>query len=201
MVLDHLCRRLNCVNPEHLEAVTDAENVLRGMFPQPLTHCKWGHELNEINTRIRFNYKGQRRGWACRTCERLGIYKGSHRPTECRQCPCEWHIVHDAWSFWQHRSYCFQCRHRFFSLSREKLELIRRDGVDWQKVGRGYYRSSLLPISVLLMGNKWRLKIDGEVVSAPFRTKREASESARDYVKFYIDAQSAASLKVDLGNS
>ena len=38
MVLDHLCRRRNYLNPEHLEAVTDAENVLRGMFPEPLTH-------------------------------------------------------------------------------------------------------------------------------------------------------------------
>ena len=109
--------------------------------------------------------------------------------------------MHDSWSFRQHQSYYFRYRHRFSSRSREKLELKRRDGVDLQKVGRGYYRSSLFPISDLLMGNKWRLEIDGEVVGAPFRTKREASESARDYVRFYIDAQSAAPLKVDLGNS
>lgn len=70
MVLDHLCRRRDCVSPEHLEAVTDAENVLRGIFPQPLTHCKWEHALDELNTRIRFNYMGQRRGRTCRTCER-----------------------------------------------------------------------------------------------------------------------------------
>lgn len=30
MVVDHLCRVRNCVNPEHLEVVTQRENLLRG---------------------------------------------------------------------------------------------------------------------------------------------------------------------------
>lgn len=30
MVLDHLCRNRRCVNPAHLEVVTNQENVLRG---------------------------------------------------------------------------------------------------------------------------------------------------------------------------
>ncbi len=30
LVLDHLCRNTMCVNPFHLEAVTDRVNVLRG---------------------------------------------------------------------------------------------------------------------------------------------------------------------------
>lgn len=33
LVLDHLCRVRPCVNPDHLEAVTDRENIRRGMVP------------------------------------------------------------------------------------------------------------------------------------------------------------------------
>lgn len=33
LVLDHLCRQTDCVNPDHLEAVTSAENNRRGMAP------------------------------------------------------------------------------------------------------------------------------------------------------------------------
>jgi hypothetical protein len=29
-VVDHLCRNHSCVNPDHLEAVTHSENLLRG---------------------------------------------------------------------------------------------------------------------------------------------------------------------------
>jgi len=31
LTLDHLCRKRDCVNPEHLEIVTIAENVRRGL--------------------------------------------------------------------------------------------------------------------------------------------------------------------------
>src|ERR1044071_5869985 len=42
MHIDHLCRVRNCYNPEHLEAVTQAENNRRmGLV---ITHCKRGHE-------------------------------------------------------------------------------------------------------------------------------------------------------------
>lgn len=35
MVIDHLCRNTLCVNPEHLEPVTQSENVLRGALCNP----------------------------------------------------------------------------------------------------------------------------------------------------------------------
>jgi HNH endonuclease len=70
--LDHLCRNPRCVNPEHLEPVTHAENVRRGIAGQvngarqsALQICKRGHEFNEENTGV--DYRGHR---FCRKCVR-----------------------------------------------------------------------------------------------------------------------------------
>lgn len=42
--LDHLCRVPCCVNPDHLEPVTNRENVIRGIQARPRpTHCRTGH--------------------------------------------------------------------------------------------------------------------------------------------------------------
>jgi len=70
--LDHLCRRRDCVNPAHLEPVTDRENVVRGesIVAQNMrkTHCVTGHPLSGENLRLSMRGGSVRRG--CRECRR-----------------------------------------------------------------------------------------------------------------------------------
>lgn len=84
LTLDHLCRNRLCVNPAHLEAVTNAENILRGASPTACnalkTHCPHGHEYTEENTLRR---RGKRECWQCRKDKRKRLKKwgsGKHRP-------------------------------------------------------------------------------------------------------------------------
>jgi len=67
--IDHLCRVRCCVNPDHLEAVTHRENILRGntfaAVNAAKTHCPKGHEYTPENTRI---HTGGRR--QCIACSR-----------------------------------------------------------------------------------------------------------------------------------
>lgn len=65
LVIDHLCRNPSCVNPAHLEPVTQQENVRRGLKGQMVTHCPQGHEYNDATTYI--DPRGRRH---CRVCRR-----------------------------------------------------------------------------------------------------------------------------------
>lgn len=74
LVLDHLCQNKGCVNPAHLEPVTNLENLRRadalnfvGDFQRSKTHCVNGHAFSEENTRLR-NRPG-RRERVCIACE------------------------------------------------------------------------------------------------------------------------------------
>jgi hypothetical protein len=69
--LDHLCRNPPCINPFHVEPVTNYENGRRGIAAQvnaaiqlAKTHCKQGHPYDDKNT---YRHNGKR---DCRTCQR-----------------------------------------------------------------------------------------------------------------------------------
>ena len=66
--IDHLCRVRRCVNPDHLEVVTQRENWRRGKsITRALadkTHCPAGHPYDEENT---YQRRGRRH---CRICGR-----------------------------------------------------------------------------------------------------------------------------------
>jgi hypothetical protein len=82
LTIDHLCRNRSCVNPAHLEVVTQKENTARGFTASSLnarkTHCLNGHNLCGDN---------------------LVIQKGKYGPMRvCRICAIkrkrEWYIAH-----------------------------------------------------------------------------------------------------------
>ena len=66
-VIDHLCRTPECVNPEHLEAVTVEVNTMRGRCDRAPSvrarllenRCVNGHDLPEVRGKA---------NWLCRTC-------------------------------------------------------------------------------------------------------------------------------------
>lgn len=64
LVLDHLCRRPQCVNPWHMEAVTQRVNILRGESPAAVNaireRCSEGHLLTA---------RADGRGRVCRPCQ------------------------------------------------------------------------------------------------------------------------------------
>ncbi len=68
LVPDHLCRTPACCNPEHLELVTQRQNVMRGdTIPArnlAKTACPQGHPYDETNTYV--TRAGHRQCMTCR---------------------------------------------------------------------------------------------------------------------------------------
>lgn len=80
LVLDHLCRNTSCVNPNHLEPVTNKENVDRGIskdvngrWQKAKTHCPNGHEYTPENT----YYRKNRSHRECKSC--IKIHNGKRK--------------------------------------------------------------------------------------------------------------------------
>jgi hypothetical protein len=68
------CKRRRCVNPEHLEALTHSDNVLRGRSfsarEAQQTHCLRNHPLSGPGSDV---YLMPRGGRQCRYCKRMSF--------------------------------------------------------------------------------------------------------------------------------
>ena len=86
------CLHRRCVNPHHLEAVTNGENARRSPHTQVgrnlrAKSCANGHPFDEANTYVRKDGRGR----VCRKCraERMRDYsatKRANRPTDLPKC-------------------------------------------------------------------------------------------------------------------
>jgi hypothetical protein len=75
MVIDHICRKRNCVNPWHLRIVTVKENSLVNSksvaaVNSKKTFCKSGHKFSAANTYL--EKKGERK---CKECRRAIVQR------------------------------------------------------------------------------------------------------------------------------
>ena len=72
--IDHLCETPSCVNPEHLEVVTQEENIRRSNWPSAVnarkTHCSRGHPLEGDNVYLYKSPRG-RMSRTCRQCQKI----------------------------------------------------------------------------------------------------------------------------------
>jgi len=68
LTIDHLCRNRACVNPNHMEAVSRGENVLRGVGPTAKNAqkdvCHRGHKFDGVHKEHGKDYR------YCRSCAR-----------------------------------------------------------------------------------------------------------------------------------
>lgn len=81
-IVDHICNNPSCINPKHLQAISQLDNTIRSQIAIPAknkrkTHCKNGHEftLENTYTRQRANRNIERDCMACRTMRNPARYE------------------------------------------------------------------------------------------------------------------------------
>lgn len=79
LTIDHLCRVRLCVNPEHMEVVTTAENTRRANAAK--THCKQGHPLSGDNLATTVKADGRERR-VCIECRRAAVRRAYYAAKE-----------------------------------------------------------------------------------------------------------------------
>jgi hypothetical protein len=126
LVLDHLCRNTFCVNPDHLEPVTNAVNVMRGYSPGAMnkikTHCKNGHEFTPENIYTYPNKPGRQ----CRICksELNRISQTAERESKSFTRLCE-RCSNPFWTSLSRKRFCSeQCQDKAWSKRRNQSKKL-----------------------------------------------------------------------------
>lgn len=109
--IDHLCHNRKCVRPDHLEAVTHAENMRRSAVYKQWTQCAKGHPLRGEN--LAPSNGGRFR---CRTCKQERSRLDSAKNIAMGLCKCGKNLEGKYKS-------CVKCRERALASWRRKNPL------------------------------------------------------------------------------
>jgi hypothetical protein len=74
LVVDHICKVKNCIEPNHLRACPQKLNVRGTSYNAAKTHCKAGHAFTEDNTYV-FKLPPQSPGGIGRSCRACHVIR------------------------------------------------------------------------------------------------------------------------------